>query len=297
MMISPRPPYSLHRLVQPPRLGADLEQPDVGGVVDVQRRRVVAGGVLEDAPPLALVAQTALAQVVALDRRLRRDEALRELRLGHLQAEQGDRLGALGVQRDVLGDVRDQRRLAHRRARREDDQVARLEAAGDLVEVGEARRRARHRDALARELLPLADLVVEDLADLPEVLLAVVVRDLEHRLLGVLDELARRRRRGRGPTAWISYVVGSSRRSKRVLADDRRRSGAAPPTAGTAAASESISPRPPAASSLPRARRCSVDGDHVDRLGLVVEVEHRLEDQAVALAVEVLGAQAVVSRT
>src|SRR3954447_10888642 len=60
-----------HRLlVQPARLGADLEDADVGGVVDEQRRLVVARGGLQDALPLALVTQAALAQVVALDRGL-----------------------------------------------------------------------------------------------------------------------------------------------------------------------------------------------------------------------------------
>ena len=72
-------------------------------------------------------------------------------------------------------------------------EVAGLEAAGDLVEVREARRRAGERLALGRELLPLVDLVVQDVADLAEVLLAVVVGDLEHRALGPLDELARLR--------------------------------------------------------------------------------------------------------
>ena len=74
--------------------------------------------------------------------------------------------------------------------RREDDQVAGLEAAGDRVEVGEAGRRAGERLALGRELLPLADLDVEDVPDLAEVLLAVVVGDLEDRALGALDEVA-----------------------------------------------------------------------------------------------------------
>ena len=54
------------------------------------------------------------------------------------------------VERRVLGEVGHQRRLAHRRAGGEDDQVAGLEAAGDRVEVLEAGRRAGDRLALAR---------------------------------------------------------------------------------------------------------------------------------------------------
>ena len=93
----------------------------------------------------------------------------------------------------VLGDVADERALAHRRARGDDDQVARLEAAGDLVEVLEARRRAGQRGAFERQLVQLVELLVQHVLDRAEVLLAVVARDLEHRLLGLLDELARRR--------------------------------------------------------------------------------------------------------
>src|ERR1044072_4882832 len=69
--------------VQPPRLRANLDDPDVRGVVDVQRRRRELRGRLEDLRPLA-VRYAAIAQLVALDAPLRRDEALRELRLGHL---------------------------------------------------------------------------------------------------------------------------------------------------------------------------------------------------------------------
>ena len=84
--------------VQPPRLGPDLEDPDVGRVVEVQRRVGVVLGGVEDELPLALLLQPALAQVVALDPRAAGDEPLGELGLGHLEAEQrhrrGDRCGA-----------------------------------------------------------------------------------------------------------------------------------------------------------------------------------------------------------
>ena len=40
------------------------------------------------------------------------------------------------------------------------------------------------------QLVPAVELLVEDLADLAEVLLAVVAGDLEHRLLGLLDDVA-----------------------------------------------------------------------------------------------------------
>ena len=170
---------------------------------------------------LRLVAQPALAQVVALDRGLRRDEALRELRLGHLEAEQRHRAPVVLVQRDVLGHVRDERGFAHRGARRDDDQVAGLEAAGDGVEVGEAGRGAGERAALGGELLPLADLGVQDLADQAEVLLAVVVGDLEDGALGPFDELARRRLVA--VDAGLDLVGGGEQAAQqRAVADDLR---------------------------------------------------------------------------
>ena len=41
--------------------------------------------------------------------------------------------------------------------------------------------------------MQLVELLVQHVLDRAEVLLAIVARDLEHRLLGLLDELARRR--------------------------------------------------------------------------------------------------------
>ena len=56
-------------------------------------------------------------------------------------------------QRRVLRDVQRERRLAHARAAGDDDQVGRLQAGGQLVEVGEARRHAGDRSLLLVELL------------------------------------------------------------------------------------------------------------------------------------------------
>ena len=72
--------------------------------------------------------------------------------------------------------------------RRDHDQVAGLEAAGLVVEVAEAGGGAGDLGVSARELLELVDLVVEDVADLAEVLGLLLVRDLEEQPLGVLDE-------------------------------------------------------------------------------------------------------------
>ena len=53
--------------------------------------------------------------------------------------------GSFVVQRDVLGDVQRERGLAHARPPGDDDEVARLQPRGHLVEVGEAGRHAGDR--------------------------------------------------------------------------------------------------------------------------------------------------------
>ena len=109
--------------------------------------------------------------------------------------------------------LRDQAALAHRRARGDHDQVPRLKPAGHLVEVLEAGRRAGQRGLRDRQLVQLVELLVQQRVDRAEVLLAVVVGDLEHRLLGLLDELARRRRAGRARCPGSRRSRASSRRS------------------------------------------------------------------------------------
>ena len=142
--------------------------------------------------------------------------------------------------------------------------------------------------ALGGELLPLVDLDVEDVADLAEVLLAVVVGDLEDRALGALDEVAR-----------LAVVVVDAgldlvgRREQpaqeRVLLDDAA-VAAQGADAGAAAVSASISAWPPASSSLPRERRCSVTV-RTSIGSLPRRARASTRRCAVALAVEVLLAQ------
>ncbi len=284
MMIRPEAAGALG--VQPARLRADLEHADVARVIDPQRRRGETLARAEDLRP-ALLGDASLAQLLALDAGLRGDKSLRQLGLRHLQREQGNRLAV--VDRRVLRDVADERALAHRGPRRDDDQVARLKAAGDLVEVLEARRRAGQRGAFKGQAVELVELHVEHLPDPAEVLLAVVAGDLEHRLLGLLDELARRR-----PVAEdvLLDFVGALQQApqQRVLAHDLR---IAAGVAGGWDDARQLVDRRASADILELAGLAQAVGDRqdVDRLAVVVEREHRLVDQRVALAVEVLCAQ------
>ena len=149
-------------------------------------------------------------------------------------------------------------RLAHRRACGDDDEVAGLEAAGDLVEVLEAGRRAGERGALERQAVELVELVVQDLVDGAEVLLAVVVGDLEHRR-------ARPARPARAAGAsWLQHarldLVASSSAGAAAARSRARsaRTGARCPAAGTAPASASTVAGAAASSSSPPARSRSV---------------------------------------
>ena len=171
--------------VQAPALGAEVEHAEVGGVVDEERRlgELVAG--LQHLVPVLV--DVALAEAVGGDPRPRGDEAVGELRLRHLEREEGDR--PLRLPGDVLGDVADEARLAHRRAGREDDQVAGLKAAGDLVELLEAGRRAGHLRLAAGELVELVELDVEDLLERAEVPGLLGAGDVEQQHLGLLDEV------------------------------------------------------------------------------------------------------------
>ena len=143
-MISPSPP-SRCCWVQAPRLGADLEHADVGGVVDVQRARRRAAGEAWRIFGHLLLGTRPLRSSSPLMRAWEATKRCASSASDISRREQRDRARPLLVQRGVLGDVRDQRALAHRRAGGDDDQVAGLEAAGDLVEVLEARRRAGER--------------------------------------------------------------------------------------------------------------------------------------------------------
>ena len=245
---------------------------------------------LEDLRP-ALLGDAPAAQIVALDPRLRGDESLGQLGLGHLEREQHHRVAA---QRRVLGDVGDQRRLAHRRPRGDDDQVARLKAAGLLVEVLEARRRAGQRRLGDRQPVQLVGLLVEDVGDRPDLLLAVVVGDLEHRSLGALDQVARRRL-ARQHARLDLVRRGQQRAHLRVVADD-------PPVlarvAGRRHPAGQLVDRLGAADLLELAALAQRLGDRqvVDLAVALVQLDHRREHRAVLLAVEVLGPQMLLDQ-
>ena len=183
--------------------------------------------------------------------------------------------------------------LAHARACGEDDQVAGLEAAGDAVEVLEAGRGAgdrpcpRRRAARACRARPTGG------------------RGSRGSPCGGRRGRPRGSRARRGRRARAAAPRGSARapgsRRTRAGGGGASRSRATIraywrtlPTAGTEPASEVD--RGAAADALELAGLLEVldEREGVDRLADRVQVEHRLEDQAVRLAVEVLRLEALV---
>ncbi len=110
----------------------------------------------------------------------------------HFHAEDADRGLVLRADGRVLGHVHGERGLTHRGATRHDHEVAAAQAAGDLVEVGEAGGQALQRIGVLVGRIDLVDQARhasarDDGAVAPA---EAGFGDLEHFLLGLVDELA-----------------------------------------------------------------------------------------------------------
>ena len=176
-----------------------------------------------------------------------------------------------------------------------DDQVAGLEAAGDVVEVAEAGRDAGDLGLAGRERLELVDLVVRG-CPRSRGSRRRAPRGRPGRAGARRARPSRRaRRRARRPTAGSCFAAASRRRISEfclticgvVLGAARRRH------LGREAGDHVL-----AADLLELAvlRQRLGDREDVDRVGVLVQADDRLEDRAVAVAVEVLGLEANVEQ-
>ncbi|UUY04629.1 hypothetical protein LRS13_03595 [Svornostia abyssi] len=167
-----------------------------------------------------------------------------------------------------------------------------MEPAGDGVEVGVPRRRARQLRVAQRELVELGRLLIEDLPDVPELFLPVVVRDLEHHPLGGLDERARVALTGRDGELDLGRRAQQAAQ-ERVLAHDP---GVLADVGRLGHRAGELVERRLAAGLLEQVLRLEVldDREAVDRLALLVQREHGAEDRLVARAEEVLGVEALL---
>ena len=110
-----------------PGLRADEHRRDRGRRVDVERQPVErVGGAVE--PRVIGLGHRPAAEPARVDALGRREHVRQDLVLAHLEAEEQDARAVLAAR--VQRAVERERRLAHRRPRREDHEVAPLEPAG-----------------------------------------------------------------------------------------------------------------------------------------------------------------------
>ena len=131
------------------------------------------------------------AQPLRIDARLGGEHALHERLLTHFEREERDRNVLLD--RGVLRDVEHERGLSHRRTRGDDDEIRRLEARRELVEIGEAARDAGDGLAAALQRLDALHRRPDQLLDAREALQPALLADLEDLLLRVVEQLVGRR--------------------------------------------------------------------------------------------------------
>ena len=174
--------------LEPPSLRAQLHDRGRAGVVDVDRRLHQA--VARRGQPRPVVrSEPARPQPLRLDLRLAAHHPLRHLGLRHLEREQGD--GHLVAHAEVGGDAEAERRLPHRGARGEDDEVAGLEPGREEVELAEPRGNAGDLDARLVELRDALEALLEEHLDVREVARRALLAELEDDLLGAIDEVGR----------------------------------------------------------------------------------------------------------
>ena len=179
----------LHVLValHPPGLRPQVQQLQVGRVVDEQRRLVDAAAGLGDPAEVGGL-QHARAQQLRVDARLHREQALHDRHARHLEGEQAH--GDLLADRDVGGHREGEGGLADRRPGADHDELGGLEAVGEVVELGEARGHARVAALGVVEALDRVEGPADDLLGRVVAAALVPVGDLEDLPLGLLDDLA-----------------------------------------------------------------------------------------------------------
>ena len=242
-----------------------------------------AAGRADDSAPLRLLHEAG-AHVARVDASLRADQALHQLLLGHLQAEEQDR--PLELDGTVGGDVERECRLARRRPPRDDHEVRPLKPRGQLVQIREPRGQPGDVLLAVVQHLDVLDGVVEDLADGERASLEPPLGDAEQHLLGAVEE---RLHVVRLLVALLDDLAGDADQlpEERLLAHDagvrrelggdraflleHRQEGVAPDLLEDALAPERLRHR-----------------DGVGRLAALEQTDHRPEDLPVGFLVELL---------
>ena len=174
--------------LQPPRLGAHLEDADRRRVVDEDARLGERAERVRQ-PAVVLLAQEPTAEPVRIDAGLGRQHAHEQLLFRHLEAEEADR--HVGRRADVERDVEHEARLPHRRPRRDEHEVGRLEAGGHLVEIDETGRHAGDQALVLLQLLDRREAALHEIAQRDEAGADAIFGDGKDRALGLVEQQVR----------------------------------------------------------------------------------------------------------
>ena len=267
--------------LEPARLRSHLEQAQARSVVDVNGRRAEDTRRAREAREI-VVAEHSLPQPLRVDARFTREHALHERFLTHFEREERNRNIVLDGR--VLRDVEHERGLSHRRSRRDDDEVGRLETRRQLIHVLESARHTGDGLATALERFDALHRRPEELLDAGEPFLAALLRDLEDLVLGVVEQLGRLqaaferlgndRRRHFDEAAEECLLADDAR----VILDVRRRRHGVDEEADVVLAARRVELTAPL--ELIRKR------ERIDDLAALGKGGHRAIDAAVPLAVE-----------
>src|SRR5207244_1226232 len=208
------------------------------------------------------------------------------------EREDGDRRAVL--EREVRRDPEREGGLAHARPAGDHDQVARLQARRHMVDVVEAGRGAGHLSARFVHPRDLLEALTHERLDVLEAAADAVLGEVEDHLLSAVDEL-RRLAWALPPEALDLLADRGEPTEGRHLADDARvmagvrRCGDEGRELVNAFLAANLG-------ELPTLVELVGDGDRVDGLTLLVELERGSVDTRVRLAVEVAGIERVARR-
>src|SRR2546428_7011339 len=159
-------------------LGAHLHDGGRAAVVNPQRSFGQARKRVGHAPPV-FAAQVAGAKLVGVNARLRGKQALEERFLGHFQAEDGH--GLPEMQGHIFGNVQSQRSFSHGRTRGENDQLGRLQAGGQIVQLRVAGGDAGDTFAFGEDFFEALEAVADQVFDANQSGAGAVFRELKNR--------------------------------------------------------------------------------------------------------------------
>lgn len=164
--------------------GADFEDADGAGVVDPDGRGINHGQSVGHAAPV-LAGEAAGAEMVRVNLGDGSDEALEQRFLGHFEAEEGNALS--GANGDVFGEVEGERGFSLRGARGEDQELGRLKAGSEAIQVRVAGGDAGDALALAENPFEALSALVDDFLDGSEAAFGAVFSESENGRFGGVE--------------------------------------------------------------------------------------------------------------